>query len=235
MGQFRNIANEDFVHQISPRFPTPVANPTAGMPEAWPPDSGSATLRAQTHLNPPQSLNPSDPRAVGSSSSGSRPDTGTSGDGGHGHRVLETAGGASGSTQQPYKAGTLLVPSTLAAETTEQIPHRLLHKYPFEKLRRNDKVSVQPGILHFGGFRIHKRHVQKFTVRNVSSAALRLMVLSPSSKEFKIQFDKKGLLAPGSAEEIEVYFYPKEWRYHHDVMQIFTGSADENLVVPIHG
>ncbi|CAD7923325.1 unnamed protein product [Amoebophrya sp. A120] len=133
---------------------------------------------------------------------------------------------------------TLFVPAELGARRTddENAQNLLLKKYPFEKLRQNVKVAVKPGILHFGGFQIHKEHKQVFTIRNISGKALRVMVLPPSAeKAFRINFEKRGLLAPGMAEEVEVFFTPSEWRYYHDNLQVFTGKQDENLLVPIHG
>ncbi|CAD7930322.1 unnamed protein product [Amoebophrya sp. A25] len=132
----------------------------------------------------------------------------------------------------------LFVPSELCDSRNEdgKAQNRLLKKYPFEKVGKNTKIAVKPGIIHFGGFQVHKEHRQVFTLRNVSPKAIRVMVLPPTQeKAFRINFEKRGLLAPGSAEEIEIFFVPKEWRYYHDNLQIFTGEQDENLVVPIHG
>lgn len=111
----------------------------------------------------------------------------------------------------------------------------LLEKWSFEQLQRNDIIETRPHILHFGGFQIHKVHTQVLHIVNISGSSIRVSIIGPSTQWFKIDFDKKGLLAPGMSEDITVMFEPHEWRYYYDTIQIFCGENAENLVVPIHG
>jgi hypothetical protein len=112
--------------------------------------------------------------------------------------------------------------------------HPLLEKHSFEQLHRNDVIETRPHVLHFGGFQIHKEHSQVLRIINISKTSLRLAVIGPSSQWFQMQYDKKGLLAPGMSEDITVTFTPHEWRYYHDTLKIFCGDLAENMVVPIH-
>lgn len=113
--------------------------------------------------------------------------------------------------------------------------HPILEKETFEKLHRNEVIETRPHILHFGGFQVHKEHTQLLRIVNISPSSLRVSILGPETQWFKINFDKKGLLAPGMSEDIMVTFEPHEWRYHSDTIKIFCGELAENLVVPIHG
>jgi len=112
--------------------------------------------------------------------------------------------------------------------------HPILEKATFEQLQKNGVVETKPRILHFGGFEVHKEHVHILRIINISASSQRVSVIAPSTPYFRIDFDKKGLLAPGMSEEITVTFTPHEWRYYHDAIKIFCGSVAENLIVPIH-
>jgi hypothetical protein len=59
--------------------------------------------------------------------------------------------------------------------------------YPFEKLDNNGKVVVKPSVLHFGGLKIHEEHSQTFRIINVSDTSIRVVVLPPETKYFKIK------------------------------------------------
>mmetsp|Transcript_88614 Transcript_88614/g.228542 ORF Transcript_88614/g.228542 Transcript_88614/m.228542 type:complete len:864 (-) Transcript_88614:82-2673(-) len=112
--------------------------------------------------------------------------------------------------------------------------HPLLEKGTFEQLQRNDIIETRPHILHFGGFQIHKEHSHVLRILNISPSSLRVSIIGPQTQWFKISFDKKGLLAPGMAEDITVTFTPHEWRYYYDTIKIHCGELSENLIVPIH-
>lgn len=112
--------------------------------------------------------------------------------------------------------------------------HALLETAAFAQLHTNDIIEARPQILHFGGFQIHKEHLQRLHLLNISPSSLRLSIIGPSTPWFRITYDKKGLLAPGMSEDVTVIFSPHEWRYYHDSVKIFCGELAENLVVPIH-
>eukprot|EP00928_Gymnodinium_smaydae_P037555 TRINITY_DN2604_c0_g4_i1.p1 TRINITY_DN2604_c0_g4~~TRINITY_DN2604_c0_g4_i1.p1 ORF type:complete len:917 (+),score=244.77 TRINITY_DN2604_c0_g4_i1:165-2915(+) len=112
--------------------------------------------------------------------------------------------------------------------------HPIKEKATFEQLQRNAIVEARPQVLHFGGFQIHKQHVAKLKIVNISSSSERITIIEPETPYFKVSCDKKGLLAPGMSEDISVVFEPHEWKYYYDAVKIFCGDRAENLVVPIH-
>lgn len=130
--------------------------------------------------------------------------------------------------------GGLLLPNNLVRDVGDNRGHPLLEKGTFEQLHRNEIIETRPHILHFGGFQIHKEHVHMLRVVNISPSSLRLAIIAPQTPHFRISYDKKGLLAPGMSEEIQVVFTPHEWRYYYDTIKIFCGELAENLLVPIH-
>eukprot|EP00452_MALV-II_sp_L67-6_P000214 gene214-212_t len=142
--------------------------------------------------------------------------------------------------RQQAAAMPLRIPDTLvqeqpAAATSLQRQNPLLRKYAAERIHGNARTAVKPGIVHFGGYQVHKEHVTKVRVCNVADTTIRVTVMGPKTKYFKMKFDKKGLLAPGMSEDIELAFYPTEWRYYYDTIEVFTGNEFETVVVPIHG
>jgi len=110
----------------------------------------------------------------------------------------------------------------------------LLEKGNYRQLESNDVVAVRPHSVHFGGFAIGKVHSLPLEITNTSSSSIRVSILAPETPFFKITYDKKGLLAPGMSEEIQVDFSPTGWRYYYDTVKIFCGELAENLIVPIH-
>jgi hypothetical protein len=138
-------------------------------------------------------------------------------------------GGSRRSTFRPP----INIPGTLAESSAAKGPNILVDR-TYELLQRNDILEVRPTQLHFSGFRIHHEHVQKLRVLNISPNALRLSIVAPSTQWFKVKFHKKGLLAPGMSEDLEVLFYPTDWHYYYDSISIYCGELAENLTVPLH-
>lgn len=103
----------------------------------------------------------------------------------------------------------------------------------YSRLRRTEDIEVRPSVIHFGGFSLNKPHVYVVNILNVSVIPKRITIIPPTSEFFSIEYDRKGRLSPGLAEEIKIIFEPTEWRYYYDCIRIHSG--DENLIVPIHG
>ena len=96
----------------------------------------------------------------------------------------------------------------------------------------NDFITVEPECVFFKGFETMKLNIRKFRVMNNSTKMQRIHILPPMSPYFRINYKKKGGLAPGISEEVAIHFYPHEYRNYYDKIRIHT--EDENLVVPIH-
>ena len=103
----------------------------------------------------------------------------------------------------------------------------------FAQLGRCLGFEARPGVMHFGGYRVGEIHTQYLKILNVSGSAKRLHVINPTTKEFKVRVEKRGVLAAGMAETLAIDFEPTEWRYHYDCIRIYTEA--DNLLVPIHG
>lgn len=77
----------------------------------------------------------------------------------------------------------------------------------------NDFVTVEPEMLFFKGFEKMKLNIRKFKVMNNSSKSQRVHILPPMTPYFRINYKKKGLLAPGMSESVAVHFLPHEYKY----------------------
>ena len=82
----------------------------------------------------------------------------------------------------------------------------------YEKYGTNGIIESQPKIIKFRGFELNKKHKIKFLIINKSKFSQRLNVIPPTTPFFKIQFTKKGLIAPGLSEIVYVNFYPQNYQ-----------------------
>ena len=108
----------------------------------------------------------------------------------------------------------------------------ILEGRQYAKLGSNSVLEARPSIVHFGGFKLHRVHTQKIRVVNVSSIIQRLHVINPTTPYFKARYKKKGLIAPGMAEDITIEFEPNERPYYYDCVRVHCDA--ENLIIPIH-
>ena len=91
------------------------------------------------------------------------------------------------------------------------VPNPMLDRV-YAAVGGNATLAVHPPVMHFGGYELGKVHAQRFTVTNVSAASKRIDVIDTSTAYFKTKFKKRGLLAPGMSETIEVQFCATEPR-----------------------
>lgn len=85
----------------------------------------------------------------------------------------------------------------------------------YDKMGSNGLIEIKPKMIKFSGFETNKNNSQKFCIVNSASISQRIHVLPPTSPYFQIKFEKKGNLAPGISEEIELIFKPSEYKYFH--------------------
>jgi Flagellar-associated PapD-like len=114
-----------------------------------------------------------------------------------------------------------------------KVLHAPLSDQHYESLGRNDIFEVRPPSLTFG-VAASRSVTQRVRIVNVSETPQRLHALAPASSEFSIKYKKKGTLAPGCAEVIDVTYTPQDFGYHHDTIRLHTGTGTDNLVVPLH-
>ncbi|GAQ81457.1 hypothetical protein KFL_000800340 [Klebsormidium nitens] len=115
----------------------------------------------------------------------------------------------------------------------KKVVNTLTNNRVYSKVGSNTFFEVSPPIVHFGGYVVGQTHRQVVRIINCSGCSRRVTVIPPATPFFSVHFTKKGLLAPGMAEELTVEFRPQEWQYYHDVIKLHT--EDENLIVPLHG
>jgi Flagellar-associated PapD-like len=121
------------------------------------------------------------------------------------------------------------LPELVAPPT--KVLHEPLSNQHYESLGRNDIFEVRPPSLTFG-VAASSAVTQRVRIVNVSETPQRLHVLAPTSSGFSIKYKKKGTLAPGCAEVIDVTYTPQDFGYHHDTIRLLTGT--DNLIVPLH-
>eukprot|EP00741_Cyanophora_paradoxa_P023818 tig00021623_g23007.t1 len=128
---------------------------------------------------------------------------------------------------------TLSIPTRLVAdEPRVERPNPVVDNNVFAKLGKTAIIEANPAMMHFAGYQVGQTHTQTLRVVNMSGSSRRLVILPPSTPFFRINVNKKGHLAPGMGEDIEVEFTPDEWRYYYDSVRVH--AEDENILVPIH-
>ena len=77
-----------------------------------------------------------------------------------------------------------------------------------------------------------KVHKQRLVITNTSRVSRRIHVVLPSTPFFRAECSRRGLVAPGMSERVDVEFCPTEHRYYYDCVRIH--AEDDNLLVPLH-
>eukprot|EP00941_MAST-03F_sp_MAST-3F-sp1_P001125 g1125.t1 len=105
----------------------------------------------------------------------------------------------------------------------------------YAKIGRTSTLQAIPSVIHFGGYRLKRKHQQRLQIVNVSNESIRVTVMPAQTTFFNLRYKngKKGLIAPGMVEEFLVEFTPTEWKYYYDCVRFHC--HDENILVPIHG
>eukprot|EP00943_MAST-04B_sp_MAST-4B-sp1_P004451 g4451.t1 len=119
----------------------------------------------------------------------------------------------------------------VASPSTKQ-PFRIVDEQVYAKLGGNETLKPTPAIVHFGGFTLDEQFTQVLKIVNTSHFAQRLHVINTTTPYFSITCNKKGIVAPGMAENVRITFRPDEWRYYYDCIRVHC--QEENLLIPIH-
>lgn len=126
-------------------------------------------------------------------------------------------------------------------------PFPLLDKQSYLRIGTNGVFSIRPSVIYFGGFHLGNKYTQTVSIVNTSTFSQRLHILpiedsaassssssssSASSNCFRIKYNKKGLIAPGMAESVQIIFEPLSYKYVNKNIKI--NCIGENLIIPIH-
>lgn len=121
----------------------------------------------------------------------------------------------------------------LVDDTPVSVPNPIVDGRTFVKQGGNRFFTIEPAVVHFGGFALNRTHTQTLRVKNVSGKSRRIRILEPTTSFFTVRMSKVGLVAPGMSEEVLVEFTPNDLRYYYDCVRLH--SEGENLMVPCHG
>ncbi|XP_021377773.1 cilia- and flagella-associated protein 221-like isoform X2 [Mizuhopecten yessoensis] len=130
----------------------------------------------------------------------------------------------------------LLIDTMQLVEPRKQqtIPNHLLETKIYSTVAQNAMIQAKPAVVHFGGYSLHKKHVQTLSIVNASTEVIRMHIIPPQTKYFYLKYKKTERLVPGLTIECTIEFTADEWRYYYDCIRI-NCPGEENLVIPIHG
>ncbi|XP_039265844.2 cilia- and flagella-associated protein 221-like isoform X2 [Styela clava] len=113
------------------------------------------------------------------------------------------------------------------------VPNHLLDTKIFSKLKQNALVKVDPSVVHFEGYDLHKTQRRSIKICNSSSERQNLHIISPSTKYFTVKYTKPRRFVPGFTIDVVIQFTPDEWRYYYDCIRLHC-EGEENIVIPLH-
>lgn len=102
-----------------------------------------------------------------------------------------------------------------------------LSSVPVNKRARRTLLSFEPEWLNFGLCVPLQTQKKILRVVNRSRMSVRFFVLAPSSSTFHVTFDKKGFLAPGMAQTVEVYFSPMDWKLRRSSLKVLCSAVQQ--------
>ena len=122
----------------------------------------------------------------------------------------------------------LIVPESLIIPSKPKVADLIAHN----AIGRNMCVESLPAVVlvHFAELKPQRKTIR---IKNTQSSSTRVTIHPLREAEFSIQYRKKGLLAPGMAEELTLIFRPTEWKYYSDSIKVSTEDGS-GIVVPIH-
>ena len=84
--------------------------------------------------------------------------------------------------------------------------NRLREDYKYDNEGENGLFEASPRIIKISGFEINKRIMTKVDIINKSKYSERIIILPPTSPNFKIRYTKRGQIPPGLSETIYLIF-----------------------------
>ena len=110
--------------------------------------------------------------------------------------------------------------------------NRLREDYKYDNEGENGLFEASPRIVKIAGFELNKKIMRKIIIINKSKYTERIIILPPTTQNFKIKYTKRGQIAPGLCETIYLFFTPGEYKYYTD--NICINCPGNNIIIPIH-
>ena len=120
----------------------------------------------------------------------------------------------------------------LANEVHKKYGNRLREDYKYDNEGENGLFEASPRIVKIAGFELNKRIMTKIDIINKSKYSERIIILPPTTSNFKIKYSKRGQIAPGLSETIYLFFTPSEYKYYTD--NICINCPGNKIIIPIH-
>ena len=120
----------------------------------------------------------------------------------------------------------------LANEVHKVYGNRLREDYKYDNEGENGLFEASPRIVKIAGFELNKKIMTKINIINKSKYSERIIILPPTSSNFKIKYSKRGQIAPGLSETIYLFFTPSEYKYYTD--NICINCPGNKIIIPIH-
>ena len=110
--------------------------------------------------------------------------------------------------------------------------NRLREDYKYDNEGENGLFEASPRIVKIAGFELNKKVMTKINIINKSKYTERIIILPPTTSNFKIKYTKRGQIAPGLCETIYLFFTPGEYKYYTD--NICINCPGNKIIIPIH-
>ena len=110
--------------------------------------------------------------------------------------------------------------------------NRLREDYKYDNEGENGLFEASPRIVKIAGFELNKKIMTKISIINKSKYTERIIILPPTTPNFKIKYTKRGQIAPGLSETIYLFFTPGEYKYYTD--NICINCPGNKIIIPIH-
>ena len=110
--------------------------------------------------------------------------------------------------------------------------NRLREDYKYDNEGENGLFEASPRIVKIAGFELNKKIMTKLNIINKSKYTERIIILPPTTPNFKIRYTKRGQIAPGLSETIYLFFTPGEYKYYTD--NICINCPGNKIIIPIH-
>ena len=110
--------------------------------------------------------------------------------------------------------------------------NRLREDYKYDNEGDNGLFEASPRIVKIAGFELNKKVMTKILIINKSKYTERIIILPPTTPNFKIKYTKRGQIAPGLSETIYLFFTPSDYKYYTD--NICINCPGNKIIIPIH-